>query len=102
MQNAAVCAALNQRTFKGKTIELVQVGHHMSSGAALTEEVDPPDEVCDHLTEGAAVLGCNMRLFRTTLRLYHRCSFLGADKVSTISNYHLKLFPEDVFVTICL
>lgn len=56
-KNAAVCADLNQRTFKGKMIELVvQIGHHVSSGAALTEEVDPPDEVCDHLTEGAAVL----------------------------------------------
>lgn len=41
-----VCEALNQRTFEGKTIELVvQVAHHIASGAALTEEVDPPDEV---------------------------------------------------------
>lgn len=57
MQNAAVCAAQTQRTFKGKMIELVvQVHDHISSGAALTEEVDPPGEVCDHLTEGAAVL----------------------------------------------
>lgn len=56
MLNAGVCEALNQRTFEGKMIELVvQVGHHISSGAALTEEVDPSDEVWDHLAEGAAV-----------------------------------------------
>lgn len=53
MQNAAV----NQLTFQGKMIELiVQVGHHISSRAALTEEVDPPDEVCDHLADGVTVL----------------------------------------------
>lgn len=57
MVNAAVCAAVNQLTFKRKMIELiVQVLHHISSGAVLTKEVDPPDEVCDHLAEGAAVL----------------------------------------------
>lgn len=47
----------SQRTFKGKVIELVvQVGHHISSGAMLTEEVDSPDEVFDDLTDGVAVL----------------------------------------------
>lgn len=47
----------SQRTFKGKVIELVvQVGHHISSGAALTEEVDSPDEVRDDLADGVAVL----------------------------------------------
>lgn len=47
----------SQHTFKGKVIELVvQVGHHISSGAALTEEVDSPDEVRDDLADGVAVL----------------------------------------------
>lgn len=47
----------SQLTFKGKVIELiVQVGHHISSGAALTEEVDSPDEVRDNLADGVAVL----------------------------------------------
>lgn len=49
--------ALSQCTFEGKMIELiVQVGHHVSIGAALTEEVDSPDEVCDNLTDGVTVL----------------------------------------------
>lgn len=34
---------------------VVQVGHHVSGGAALTEGVDPPDEVRDDLAEGVAV-----------------------------------------------
>lgn len=59
VQNAAV----NQLTFQGKMIELiVQVGHHISSRAALTEEVDPPDEVRDHLAEGVAVLESVLRM----------------------------------------
>lgn len=35
---------------------IVEVGHHISIGAALTEEVDSPDEVCDDLTDGVTVL----------------------------------------------
>lgn len=47
----------SRRTFKRKVIELVvQVGHHISGGAALTEEVDSPDEVRDDLADGVAVL----------------------------------------------
>lgn len=50
-------ATLSQCTFEGKMIKLiVQVGHHVSIGASLTEEVDSPDEVCDNLTDGITVL----------------------------------------------